>query len=174
MASPRLVAFQEELARAFEAQRGRAEALILRVPGEGQPALLQEHEAGVLQHVAEGIIPPVQGWVKAVQQLAEVERGWGSTERARGAARAFSEATEAFLQVWERVLLVQPATEPMRHVLGLLHLGCYELFLSGPAELARSCADIAAGKAEAKLSFEPAAPSLAQATHELRTVTGRA
>jgi len=106
--------------------------------------------------------------VRAVQELAEVERGWGSRERAQAAAARFNASTEAFLAVWERLLLVQPATEPMRHVLGLVHQGCYELFLSGPRDLWRSVQAIVEEGAPPRLDFEPQAPSLQQATHELR------
>lgn len=168
MASARLVAFLDELAPRMEEFQPRAEALILRVPGEGQPALTAESEAAVLVHVADGLVPVVQGWLRAVDDLATTERAWGPADRAREAAHRFNEQTEKFLHVWERLLLVQPATEPMRRLLGLMHQGCYELYLSGPQSLWHSCRDIVAGEQEARLVFEPEAPALALATQELR------
>lgn len=174
MASPRLLAFLGVLEDTLAEQQRRAEALILRVPGEGQVALSAAAEAEVLMHVAEGIIPPVQGWVKAVQDLAATERAWGPSANAAAAAQRFNAATEQFLAVWDKLLLVQPATEPMRHVLGLIHTACYEFFLSGPAALGRSCRDIADGKAKATLEFEPSAPSLNQAATELRRLKAKA
>jgi hypothetical protein len=166
--SPRLVAFLGELDAALPGQKARAEALILRVPGEGKPALRADEEAGVLLHVADGIIPPVQAWVRAVKELAEAEQAWGPREHAAQAGRRFAAATQEFLDVWERLLDVQPATEPMRHVLGLVHQGCYEFFLSGPLDLWQACRAIAAGEREARLTFEPSAPSLNDASQELR------
>lgn len=168
MASPRLVAFLGELDGPMAGFQARAEALILRVPGEGQAALTAEAEAEVLMRVAEGIIPPVRAWVAAVNALAAAERAWGPSDNARRAARDFCSATEEFLAVWDHLLQVQPATEPMRHVLGLIHAGCYEFFLSGPTQLWRSCRAIVGGQAEAKLVFEPAGPSLNEAAQELR------
>ena len=106
--------------------------------------------------------------MRAVHALADVERGWGPAERARDAARAFDAHTEDFLHAWAGVLAVQPATERMQRVLSLIHQGCYELFLSGPRSLWESCRDIAEGKADARLVFEPEAPALALATQELR------
>ena len=174
MPSARLLAFHGELDAALPALQARAEALILRVPGEGQPAMTAEAEATVLTHVAEGIIPPVQAWVKAVQDLASAEKGWGPSEHARAAGARFVRATEDFLEVWQRLLLIQPATEPMRHVLGLIHLACYEFFLSGPVELRHVAGEIVAGKREATLTFEPSAPSLNQAAQELRRLKEQA
>lgn len=170
MASPRLVAFLEALDAAMPRQLERAEALILRVPGEGQPALAADAEARVLQGIGDGLAGPVQAWVQAVRALADVERGWGPRDRAREAGLAFNRATGEFLDLWERLLLVQPATPPMRHVVGLVHQGCYEFFLSGPRDLWRGCRGIVEGKAEARIAFEPSAPSLTQATHELRAL----
>ncbi|MCA1814314.1 MAG: hypothetical protein LC624_10260, partial [Halobacteriales archaeon] len=96
------------------------------------------------------------------------ERAWSPSEGARRHAQEFAAATERFLGLWEHLLRIQPATEPMRHVLGLVHQGCYELFLSGPVDLMRSCDAIVRGEAAARLDFAPSAPSLRQATHELR------
>lgn len=174
MPSPRLVAFLATLDGPTQGYQARAEALILRVPGEGQAALTREAEAHVLMEVAEGIIPPVQAWVKAVQDLAATERAWGPADNARRAGQDFAAATAEFLAVWEHLLQVQPATEPMRHVLALIHTGCYEFFLSGPTALWRSCRDIAEGKAEARLTFEPQGPSLNEAAQELRRLRQRA
>lgn len=174
MASARLVAFLGELDGPMPGFQARAEALILQVPGEGRPALRADEEAEVLMRVAEGIIPPVRAWVRAVEDLAAAERAWGPADNARAAARRFNAATEEFLAVWGRLLEVQPATEPMRHVLALIHAGCYEFFLSGPAALWRECRDIAAGKAEARIAFEPAGPSLNDAAQELRRLKARA
>jgi hypothetical protein len=165
--SPRLVAFVGELDAAMPALQARAEALILTVPGEGQPSLRADEEAVALMRAAEGIMGPVQGWVKAVQALADAERAWGPREHAARAGQAFVAQTEAFLGVWEGLLRIQPATPPMRHVLGLIHTGFYEFFVSGPTSLWRSAGAIVEGKEEAKLAFEPAAPSLNQASQEL-------
>lgn len=173
MPSARLLAFLEAIEAPMQRHQARAEALMLRVPGEGQPALAPEAEAHVLMEVAEGIIPPVQAWVNAVKDLATAEQAWGPSDDARRAALEFSAATEEFLAVWEHLLKVQPATEPMRHVLGLVHAGCYEFFLSGPSALWRSCRQIAEGKAEARLVFEPQGPSLNQAARELRMLRKR-
>lgn len=172
--SARLLAFLGELDPGMPGHKARAEALILRVPGEGQQALAAAAEAEVLVQVAEGIIPPVQAWVKAVQALAATEQAWGPADNARRAGQAFDAATEEFLAVWEHLLRVQPATPPMQHVLGLMHQACYEFFLSGPLELWQSCADIAAGRRESKLTFEPAAPSLNEAAQELRRLRRQA
>lgn len=173
MPSPRLVAFLEELDPAMARFQPRAEALILRVPGEGHPALTADAEAEVLIRVAEGIMPPVRAWVAAVNALAAAERAWGPSDNARRAGRQFNAATEEFLAVWDHLLQVQPATAPMRHVLGLIHIACYEFFLSGPTALWHSARDIVEGKAEARLTFEPSAPSLRQATHELNQLRMR-
>ena len=173
MPSPRLVAFLEELQAPMERQQAAAEALILRVPGEGQANLPANEENELLQEVAAEIMGPVQAWVRAVQDLADAERAWGPSENARRAGRDFAQATDEFLAVWARLLEVQPATEPMRHVLALVHAGFYEYFLSGPRELWRSGQDIVAGKAEARLTFEPQAPSLRDASSELRRLRAR-
>ncbi|HEV8361857.1 MAG TPA: hypothetical protein VGR28_15525 [Candidatus Thermoplasmatota archaeon] len=173
MPSPRLAAFAAELEAPLAAQKARAEALILRVPGEGQQPLRADAEARALLALADRLGPLVQGWVGALEELAALERARGPDEDARGAARRFLRLTEEFLAAWEGLLRIQPAKPAMQRLLGLVHVGCYELFSSGPADLARSCRAIAAGEAEARLAFEPEAPSLVLATQELRRLAPR-
>jgi hypothetical protein len=162
------MAFLRELDSAMPAFQARAEALILRVPGEGLPALRADEEAHVLMATADRLAPIVQGWLRAVHALADIERGWGPAERAQEAGIAFNAHTEDILRAWDALLAVQPSTERMRRVLSLIHQGCYELYLSGPRSLWESSRDVARGQAEARLVFEPEAPALALATQELR------